>query len=88
MISFSSDRNFYRQLLRLTIPIFFQQLLRISVDTINSLMIGGIDQIQMSALSQANQIFFVFFALCNGFAAGCCVLVAQYWGKKDYDSKA
>lgn len=51
-------------------------------------MIGGIDQIQMSALSQANQIFFVYFALCNGFAAGCCVLVAQYWGKKDYDSIA
>ena len=67
-------------------PIFLQQLLKISVDTIDSLMLGSIDQIQMSALSQANQIFFVFSTICNGFSAGCCVLVSQYWGKKDYDS--
>lgn len=85
-MTLSQDRSFYRQLLRLTFPIFLQQLLKISVDTIDSLMLGSIDQIQMSALSQANQIFFVFSTICNGFSAGCCVLVSQYWGKKDYDS--
>lgn len=83
---FSNDSNFYKQLLRLTIPIYFQQLLKISVDTINSLMIGSINQIRMSALSQANQVFFVFFTLVNGFSVGCSVLVSQYWGKKDYES--
>ena len=85
-MSLSKDRNFYRQLLHLAFPIFLQLLLKISVDTIDSLMLGSIDQLQMSALSQANQIFFVFSTICNGFSAGCCVLVSQYWGKKDHDS--
>ena len=83
---FSSEKTFYRQLLRLTIPLFLQQLLRVSVDTVNSIMLGSIDQIQMSALSQANQIYFVFYAICNGLASGCAVLVSQHWGKKDYNS--
>lgn len=82
----SNDKNFYKHLLRLTIPLFFQQLLRISVDTVNSIMLGSIDQIQMSALSQANQIFFVYYAICNGLASGASVLLAQHWGKKDYNS--
>lgn len=82
----SNDKNFYKHLLRLTIPLFFQQLLRISVDTVNSIMLGSIDQIQMSALSQANQIFFVYYAICNGIASGASVLLAQHWGKKDYNS--
>ena len=77
------DRSFYRQLLALTLPIFLQQLLRISVDTVNSLMLGRIDQIQMSAISQANQVFFIYYTISCGLAAGCAVLVAQFWGKKD-----
>ena len=83
---FEKDRNFYFQLLRLTIPLFLQQLLRVSVDTLNSIMLGSIDQIQMSAMSQANQIFFIYYAVCSGLSIGCCVLVSQYWGKKDVDS--
>lgn len=83
---FENDRNFYYQLLRLTIPLFLQQLLRVSVDTLNSIMLGSIDQIQMSAMSQANQIFFIYYAVCSGLSIGCCVLVSQYWGKKDVDS--
>ena len=83
---FENDKKFYYQLLRLTIPLFLQQLLRVSVDTLNSIMLGSIDQIQMSAMSQANQVFFIYFAICSGLSIGCCVLVSQYWGKKDIDS--
>ena len=77
------SRQFYMNILVLSFPIFLQQLLRVSVDTLDSIMLGQIDQLQMSAVSQAQQIFFVFYAVCNGLAGGCCVLVAQYWGKRD-----
>lgn len=80
------DRSFYTGLLALTFPIVLQQLLRISVDTVNSIMLGSIDQLQMSAVSQANQVFFIYYTLCCGFSVGCCVLVAQYWGKGDVES--
>ena len=80
------DKNFYRNLLALTFPIMLQQLLRISVDTVNSILLGSIDQLQMSAVSQANQVFFIFYTICNGFAVGTCVLVAQYWGRKNVEA--
>lgn len=83
MERFIWDRKFYGNLISLTIPIFLQQLLRISVDTVNSIMLGSIDQLQMSAVSQANQIFFIFYTVCCGFSVGACVLFAQYWGKRD-----
>lgn len=80
------EKSFYKNIFFLTFPLVFQQLLRLSVDTLNSMMLGNIDQLQMSAVSQANQIFFIFYTVCNGFAVGCCALVAQYWGKKDIES--
>ncbi|MBR2676639.1 MAG: MATE family efflux transporter [Solobacterium sp.] len=80
------DRSFYQHIFRLMLPIVLQQLLRISVDTVNSIFLGRIDQLQMSAVAQANQIFFVFYTIVSGLAVGCCVLVSQYWGKRDRES--
>ena len=70
----------------MSVPIILQQLLRVSVDTLDSIMLGRIDQVQMSAVSQAQQIFFIFYTVCSGFSAGCSVLIAQYWGRRDTES--
>lgn len=78
--------QFYKGIIILSIPIILQQLLRVSVDTLDSIMLGRIDQIQMSAVSQAQQIFFIFYTVCSGFSAGCSVLIAQYWGKREKES--
>ena len=86
MTALVTRSSFYRNILILALPIILQQFLRVSVDTLDSIMLGQIDQIQMSAVSQAQQIFFVFYTVCNGFAVGCCVLISQYWGKRDLNS--
>lgn len=80
------DRGFYTGIFSLTFPILLQQLLRLSVDTVNSIMLGSIDQLQMTAVSQVDQVFFVYYTICNGFAIGCCVLVAQYWGQRNMEA--
>ena len=80
------SKQFYWNILVLSFPVILQQLLRVSVDTLDSIMLGHIDQLQMSAVSQAQQIFFIFYTICCGIGAGGCVLVAQYWGKRDRDT--
>ena len=80
------DRRLYANIFALAFPIMLQQLLRVSVDTVNSILLGSIDQLQMSAVSQADQVFFIYYTVCNGLAVGCCVLVAQYWGRRDVES--
>ena len=76
------EAQFYSNILMLAVPIILQQFLRVSVDTADSIMLGQIDQIQMSAVSQAQQIFFIFYTLCSGFSVGCSVLISQYWGRQ------
>ncbi len=80
------DRTFYGSIFSLAFPIVLQQLLRLSVDTVNSILLGSIDQLQMTAVTQADQIFFIYYTVCNGFAVGCCVLIAQYWGRRDLEA--
>lgn len=82
----SGEPPLFRNLLTLAFPIILQQLLRVSVDTVNSILLGSIDQLQMTAVTQADQVFFIYYTVCNGFAVGCCVLVAQYWGQRDVES--
>lgn len=77
------DKRFYQTIAALAVPIMLQDLLRISVDTFNSILLGSYDQLQMAALSQANQVFFIYYTVVNGFAVGASVLAAQYWGHKD-----
>ena len=83
---FIREKQFYTGIFSLALPILLQQLLRISVDTVNSVMLGSIDQLQMTAVSQVDQVFFVYYTICNGFAIGCCVLVAQYWGQRNMEA--
>lgn len=75
--------QFAKKLLKLVLPIAFQQFMLALVGVSDVFMLGMFEQIAMSAVSLANQIMFVenlfFAALTIGFS----ILAAQYWGKKD-----
>jgi len=77
-----TQARYYKGILLLAVPLILQQFLRVSVDTAESIMLGQIDQLHMSAVAQAQQIFFIYYALSNGLAAGCSVLTSQYWGRQ------
>lgn len=81
-----TEKKFYSLFWMLALPLTLQQLLLISVDALNTLMLGQFSEIQMTAVSQASQVFFVFSVICYGFASACCIIVSQYYGKKDFES--
>ena len=66
------------------VPLALQNLLNALVGASDALMLGRLTQDAIAAVSLANQISFVM-SLFNGAVIGAVsVLVAQYWGKKDY----
>lgn len=76
---------FYKELMALAIPLALQNLLNALVGASDALMLGQLDQASIAAVSLANQISFVM-SLFNGAIIGAIgVLIAQYWGKQDYD---
>ncbi|MCI8622178.1 MAG: MATE family efflux transporter [Provencibacterium sp.] len=80
---FVRDRHFYNQLMRIAIPIALQNLITVMVSMMDTLMIGQLGEVQLSATSIANQLWFLLMIICFGISGGANVLIAQYWGKGD-----
>ena len=77
------DREFYRKLWHLTLPIAFQALMLASVAASDAIMLGRLDQNSMAAVSLATQVQFVQNLSLTSLTATIAILGAQYWGKHD-----
>lgn len=80
------NREFYKKLLSLVLPIAFSQFMLSLVGASDALMLGMISQDALSAVSLAGQVMFVFNLFLTAFAAGASMMAAQYWGIGDRDA--
>lgn len=83
---FVRDRSFYKNLIAIAIPIAFQNLISFGVSMLDSIMLGALGDVPLSASSLANQPTFIFQVFVFGICSGSSVLTAQYWGKRDIDA--
>ena len=79
----TKDRNFYKLILTIAIPVACQNLITFAVSMADSVMIGRLGEVPLSAVSLANQLFFIFMLFIFGLGSGGNILIAQYWGKGD-----
>jgi len=77
------DRQFYKSLFLLAIPIILQNLANTLVNTFTTVMIGRIGTIEVAAVGLGNQLFFLFDLCLFGICSGGAIFTAQFWGKKD-----
>lgn len=80
------ERPFYKNVLKIALPIAGQNLISVGVNMTDTVMLGKLGVVTISACSLANQLSFVFYFILYGLSAGASVLCAQYWGKRDVDS--
>ena len=80
------NKAFYKNLLAITMPIAFQNIISYSVNMMDTLMLGSLGETILSASSLAGQVFFLFSILISGLGCGAGVLCSQYFGKKDLKS--
>ncbi len=76
-------KEFNRELIRLALPIAFQSLMLALVAAADALMLGRVEQDQMTAVSLATQIQFIQNMFLTAAVAAGSILGAQYWGKGD-----
>lgn len=74
---------FYKNLMRIMIPISLQQLMLALVSASDAFMLGFISQDALSAVSLAGQVQFVFSLFLFAITAGVSIFAAQYWGIQD-----
>ena len=80
---FLFDRDFYRSVLTLGLPIAAQNLLSSSANLIDTVMVGQLGEVSLSAVGMAGQWSFLMFLFFFGFSSGSSVFFSQYWGIKD-----
>ena len=80
------DREFMRSLSKLALPIAAQSLMLSAVSVADTLMLGGVEQNAMAAVSLASKFQFLQNMVLSSLVAALVILGAQYWGKKDRDA--
>ena len=75
---------FNTRLRTLAVPLALQSLLNALVGASDALMLGRLNQDSIAAVSLANQVFFVMTLFTGAITSASGILIAQYWGKKDY----
>ena len=79
---YKKDRSFYGKVFTLAIPIALQSLLTIGVNMLDTIMVGSLGEIALSAVSLANSFISIYQIFCMGLGMGASVLVSRYWGMK------
>ena len=76
------DKSFYRLLFTLAVPVTLQNIVVFLTQMLDTVMLGELGDVAVSASSLANQPFFIFNMLTFGLGSGAAVLAAQYWGMR------
>lgn len=77
------DKGFYKNVFTLALPIALQSLISIGVNMLDTIMVGRLGELELSATSLANQFISIYHILCMGLGMGASVLVSRYWGMKE-----
>ena len=77
---------FVRLLLTIGLPIVLQQIISLSLNMIDTFMIGSIGVGELAAVGAANKVYFIFSIICFGIYSGSSIYVSQYWGIRDVEN--
>lgn len=80
---FTRDRDFYRSLLLLSLPIALQNLVTFAVGLLDNLMIGALGDAAVSGVYMGTQVQTLLQVFSGGIEGAILILAAQYWGKRD-----
>lgn len=83
---FFKDRAFFLQFIRILLPMAGQNLIMVAISMADTMMVGRLGDVQLSAVALANQLGFIQQLLVFGLSSGSNVLIAQFWGKRDVQS--
>ena len=75
------DRNFYRHVAVVVLPIIVQNTLSNVVSLLDNVMVGQVGTLPMSAVAIVNQFMFVFNLCVWGALAGAGIFGAQFYGQ-------
>jgi len=78
----TKDRSFYKNFFRLFSMIVLQNVIVLSVNLADNIMIGAYSETALSGVAAVNQLQFIFQQVVMGTGDALVTLGSQYWGQK------
>lgn len=78
-----ADRDFFRDIVRIGLPIVLQSLIFNGLALVDNILIGGLGDAPVAALGVANRLGFIYALLLFGIHSGANMFGAQFWGRRD-----
>ncbi len=79
------DRQFYKTFFATMIILVLQQVVTLSVNLADNIMLGAYSEVSLSGVAAVNQIQFIYQQVMTAIGEGVVILGTQYFGKKDID---
>lgn len=84
---FIGDKEFYRYVLFLAVPMIIQNAITSFVSFLDNIMVGQVGTEQMSGVAIVNQLMFVFNVCIFGGVSGAGIFGTQFFGKGDHEGQ-
>ena len=79
------DKAFLKTMFILALPITLQSFITSSLNLVDTMMVGSLQEAAISAVGLANKYMFIFTLCLMGVNAGANVFMSQLWGKRDVE---
>lgn len=79
------NRQFYKMVLTVAVPIMIQNGITNFVNLLDNIMVGQVGTVQMSGVAIVNNLIFVYNLCIFGAISGAGIFGAQFYGKKNYE---
>lgn len=79
-------KELYVRMGRIAIPVSLQSLITVGINLMDTIMLSGMGDAQLSASALAGQFINLFMICCMGIGMGASVLTSRYWGMQDLHS--
>lgn len=83
---FVKDKNFYKLLFTIAVPVALQSLLSVAVNLADNVMVSSLGDTSFSSVAMANQFTVFLSYFIRGICGAASLMISQYWGKKDLNS--
>lgn len=80
-----TDRAFYGKFFAVYAALVLQNVVTLSVNLADNIMLGSYSEVSLSGAAAVNQIQFMFQQLIMALGDGMVILCSQYWGKRQTD---
>ena len=85
-MTLTRDSSFYKSIFNISLPIATQNLITFAISMVDTIMLGRLGKISLSASAIGNNIFFILVVIIFGVGSASSVMGSQYFGKKDIKS--